>query len=73
MATCCCASPKQGAAIEDALGSAQDVEGCVEAAGSRFVVQMRPQMCSHAQQQGPHRLCVLHGGEAPIVVMHTRM
>ncbi len=35
---------KTGAAIEDALGSAQDVEGCVEADGSIFVVQTRPQM-----------------------------
>ena len=35
---------KTGAAIEDALGSAQDVEGCVEAEGSIFVVQTRPQM-----------------------------
>ena len=33
-----------GAAIEDALGSAQDVEGCVETDGSIFVVQTRPQM-----------------------------
>lgn len=33
-----------GVAIEDALGSAQDVEGCVEADGSITVVQTRPQM-----------------------------
>ena len=35
---------KTGHAIEDALGSAQDVEGCVEADGSITVVQTRPQM-----------------------------
>ena len=34
---------KAGAAIEKALGSAQDVEGCM-ADGSLFVVQTRPQM-----------------------------
>lgn len=33
-----------GIAIEDALGSAQDVEGCVETDGSITVVQTRPQM-----------------------------
>ena len=33
-----------GVAIEQALGSAQDVEGCVEADGSITVVQTRPQM-----------------------------
>ena len=33
-----------GVAIEDALGSAQDVEGCVEADGTITVVQTRPQM-----------------------------
>jgi len=35
---------KTGAAIEDALGSAQDVEGCVAADGAIFVVQTRPQV-----------------------------
>ena len=35
---------KTGAAIEAALGSAQDVEGCVAADGAIFVVQTRPQM-----------------------------
>ena len=33
-----------GVAIEQALGSAQDVEGCVETDGSITVVQTRPQM-----------------------------
>jgi hypothetical protein len=35
---------KTGAAIEEALGSAQDVEGCVSTDGEIFVVQTRPQM-----------------------------
>lgn len=35
---------KVGNAIEEALGSAQDIEGCVEADGSITVVQTRPQM-----------------------------
>ena len=35
---------KTGASVEEALGSAQDVEGCVEADGSITVVQTRPQM-----------------------------
>merc|ERR1712130_106779 len=35
---------KTGAAIEEALGSAQDVEGCVSNDGEIFVVQTRPQM-----------------------------
>ena len=35
---------KTGQAIEDALGSAQDIEGCVEKDGSITVVQTRPQM-----------------------------
>lgn len=35
---------RTGAAIEEALGSAQDVEGCVSAEGEIFVVQTRPQM-----------------------------
>ena len=34
---------KVGAAVEEALGSAQDIEGCVEADGSITVVQTRPQ------------------------------
>ncbi|KAK9809702.1 hypothetical protein WJX73_007079 [Symbiochloris irregularis] len=34
---------KVGAAVEDALGSAQDIEGCVEEDGSVTVVQTRPQ------------------------------
>lgn len=33
-----------GTAVEDALGSAQDIEGCVEADGTITVVQTRPQM-----------------------------
>ena len=35
---------KVGVAIEDALGSAQDIEGAVEEDGSITVVQTRPQM-----------------------------
>ena len=35
---------KAGAAIEDALGSAQDIEGAVEEDGAITVVQTRPQM-----------------------------
>ena len=35
---------KVGVAIEEALGSAQDVEGAVEEDGSITVVQTRPQM-----------------------------
>ena len=35
---------KTGAAIEEALGSAQDVEGCISTDGELFVVQTRPQM-----------------------------
>lgn len=35
---------KAGAAIEDALGSAQDIEGAVEENGAITVVQTRPQM-----------------------------
>ena len=35
---------KAGFAIEDALGSAQDVEGAVEEDGAITVVQTRPQM-----------------------------
>eukprot|EP00884_Botryococcus_braunii_P013247 jgi/Botrbrau1/21923/Bobra.0249s0047.1 len=35
---------KVGYAVEEALGSAQDIEGCVEADGSITVVQTRPQM-----------------------------
>ncbi len=35
---------KVGAAIEEALGSAQDVEGVVSEDGSITVVQTRPQM-----------------------------
>ena len=35
---------KVGLAIEDALGSAQDVEGCVTADGEIVVVQTRPQV-----------------------------
>ena len=35
---------KTGVAIEDALGSAQDIEGAVEEDGSITVVQTRPQM-----------------------------
>lgn len=34
---------KVGAAVEKALGSAQDIEGCVEEDGSVTVVQTRPQ------------------------------
>ena len=35
---------KVGVGIEEALGSAQDVEGAVEEDGSITVVQTRPQM-----------------------------
>jgi alpha-glucan, water dikinase len=35
---------KVGYAVEEALGSPQDIEGCVEADGSITVVQTRPQM-----------------------------
>ena len=35
---------RTGHAVEEALGSAQDVEGCVEADGTVTVVQTRPQM-----------------------------
>ena len=35
---------KAGFSIEEALGSAQDVEGAVEEDGSITVVQTRPQM-----------------------------
>ena len=35
---------KVGVAIEEALGSAQDIEGAVEEDGSITVVQTRPQM-----------------------------
>ena len=35
---------KTGAAIEEALGSAQDVEGCFSPEDQIFVVQTRPQM-----------------------------
>ena len=35
---------KVGLAIEEALGSAQDIEGAVEEDGSITVVQTRPQM-----------------------------
>jgi alpha-glucan,water dikinase len=30
--------------IEQALGSAQDIEGCIAADGALFVVQTRPQV-----------------------------
>ena len=42
--TCSLKIARTGAAIEEALGSAQDVEGCVSAEGEIFVVQTRPQM-----------------------------
>jgi alpha-glucan,water dikinase len=35
---------KVGLSIEKALGTPQDIEGCVEADGSITVVQTRPQM-----------------------------
>ncbi len=35
---------KAGLAIEEALGSAQDIEGAVEENGAITVVQTRPQM-----------------------------
>lgn len=35
---------KVGAAIEAALGSAQDVEGVVDPDGSVYIVQTRPQV-----------------------------
>lgn len=35
---------KVGAAIEGALGSAQDIEGVVDHDGSIYVVQTRPQV-----------------------------
>lgn len=35
---------KAGAAVEKALGSAQDIEGVIDAEGNLTVVQTRPQM-----------------------------
>jgi alpha-glucan,water dikinase len=35
---------KVGAAIETALGSAQDIEGVVDPEGNIYVVQTRPQV-----------------------------
>ena len=35
---------KAGAAVEEALGSAQDIEGVIDADGNLTVVQTRPQM-----------------------------
>jgi alpha-glucan,water dikinase len=35
---------KVGAAIETALGSAQDIEGVVDPEGNVYVVQTRPQV-----------------------------
>lgn len=35
---------KAGALIEEALGTAQDVEGVIDAEGNITVVQTRPQM-----------------------------
>lgn len=35
---------KAGAAVEEALGSAQDIEGVIDAEGNLTVVQTRPQM-----------------------------
>lgn len=35
---------KAGAAIEKALGSAQDIEGVIDSEGNLTVVQTRPQM-----------------------------